>query len=162
MAPARSDSPPDDSRTGSPAPPISKRDKRRTQLSDRLRDMISSFNTNIRPHYDAQVNAIQVDIKLIEDAELHANKPLEDSGDDIAEMIGNVVGSRVPAEPIAEEDFYAQAGRWYGQFAREVNNAMEERDVNLALLKVSTTLCSLPFSVKYLALPHSFLVSSLS
>ena len=106
--------------------------------------MVSSFNANIRPHYDAQVNAIQVDIKLIEDANLLENRPLEDDGEKVAEMVTNLVGSKVPAEPVAEDDFYAQAGRWYSRFAGEVNNAMEERDVNLTLLAVSVELPPFP------------------
>ena len=140
MARNRSASPADimSRHSGSPAPvQQSKRDKRRAMLSEKLQDMVTSFNANLRPHYEAQANAIQVDINLIHRAELYQNKPLEDGTEDIANLIQSTVGGKVPTDPVAEADFVADAGKLYTQFVHEVNDALEERDVNLTLLHVS-------------------------
>jgi hypothetical protein len=126
--------------SGSPAPvPQSKRDKKRAMLSEKLQDMVSSFSANLRPHYEAQANAIQIDISLIHRANPYQNKPLEDSPDDIADLIRTTVGNKIPADPVAEADFLADAGKLYTKFVHEVNDALEERDVNLTLLHVSCT-----------------------
>jgi hypothetical protein len=125
-------------RSGSPAPiQQSKRDKKRQMLSDRLQDLVGSFNANLRPHYEAQANAIQVDINLIHRADPYANKPLEDSPDAINELIRTTCGERIPAEEVAQADFLADAGKLYTEFVHEVNDAMEDRDSNLTLLHVS-------------------------
>jgi hypothetical protein len=128
----------------SPPPlPQSKRDKRRTMLGERLTDMVTSFNANLRPHYEAQANAIQIDIGLILRADPYKNKPLEDDADEISSLIQNAVAGSATAagkpipDPVAEGDFVADAGKFYTEFVHEVNNAMEERDINLTLLQVS-------------------------
>jgi len=85
-------------RSLSPPPvPQSKRDKRRTMLGDRLTDMVASFNANLRPHYEAQANAIQVDIGLILRADPYKNKPLEDDADEISNLIQNAVAGSAAA-----------------------------------------------------------------
>jgi hypothetical protein len=115
-------------------------------LGDRLTEMVASFNTNLRPHYEAQANAIQVDIGLILRADPYKNKPLEDDPDEISNLIQNAVAGSAAAagkpipDPIAEGDFVSDAGKFYTEFVHEVNNAMEERDINLTLLQV----CRLP------------------
>lgn len=105
-------------------------------LTDKLNDMIASFGTNLRPHYEAQANAINIDINLIHHADPYKNKPLEDDPDEIAKLISSSTGGKVPSEAVAEQDFYAGAGKMYTEFVHEVNDAMEERDVNLTLLHV--------------------------
>jgi hypothetical protein len=109
-------------------------------LSERLQDMVSSFNANLRPHYEAQANAIQVDINLIHRADPYQNKPLEDSPDEIDNLIRNTVGGKMPVDPVAEADFLADAGKLYKKFVHEVNDALEDRDVNLTLLHVGFVL----------------------
>lgn len=127
--------------SGSPAPmPQSKRDKKRNMLNDKLQEMVSSFGANLRPHYEAQATAIQVDINLIYRANPYLNKPLEDSPDDIANLIRTTVGNKIPADPVAEQDFLADAGKLYTKFVHEVNDSLEGRDVNLTLLHVSQIL----------------------
>ena len=107
-------------------------------LSDRLQEMISGFSGNLRPHYEAQANAIQVDINLIHRADPYANKPLDCSPEDINNLIRNTVGGKIPADPVAEADFLAAAGKLYRKYVTDVNDAMEERDINLTLLHVSS------------------------
>lgn len=111
-------------------------------LTDKLNDMIASFSTNLRPHYEAQAKAINIDINLIHHADPYKNTPLEDDPDEIAKLISNTTGGKVPSEAVAEQDFHAGAGKMYTEFVHAVNDAMEERDVNLTLLHV----CPLDFS----------------
>ncbi|KAF2426502.1 hypothetical protein EJ08DRAFT_637982 [Tothia fuscella] len=116
--------------------PPSKRDKRRAMLGEKLSDMVASFNANLRPHYEAQASAIQIDINLILRADPYQNKPLEDDAEEISRLIQSTAAGKVqiPAESAAEGDFLAGAGRLYTSFVHEVNDAMEERDCNLTLL----------------------------
>ncbi|KAF2403803.1 hypothetical protein EJ06DRAFT_541474 [Trichodelitschia bisporula] len=134
MARIRSPSPDLSRHSGSPPPPQSKRDKRRTMLSDKLNDMIASFNANLRPHYEAQVGALQVDINLILRADPYQNKPLEDDPAEIQNLIMSTVGNKAPGDQVGEQDFQADAGKLYTGFVHDVNNAQEERDINLTLL----------------------------
>lgn len=108
-------------------------------LGEKLTDMVASFHANFRPHYEAQANAIQVDINLILRADPYQNKPLEDDAEEVNNLIQSTVAGKLqfPADTAAEGDFVADAGKLYTAFVHEVNNAMEERDSNLTLLHVS-------------------------
>jgi hypothetical protein len=105
-------------------------------LSDRLNDMVNLFSSNLRPHYEAQASALHVDIHLIARANPNENKPLEDDPEEIDKLVYGIVGNSIPAAPEAQDDFVARAGQQYTKFVHQVNDAMEERDMNLALLAV--------------------------
>ncbi|KAF1989775.1 hypothetical protein K402DRAFT_444781 [Aulographum hederae CBS 113979] len=120
--------------SGSPPPPLSKRDKKRAVVSEKLNDLLASFNSNLRPHYDAQISAVQVDMNLIMRADPYANKPLDDSGDDVADTVNSVVGTQTPTDQAGQNDFKIDSGKFYTEFVHKVNDAQEERDINLALL----------------------------
>lgn len=137
MAPNRSTSPVDAAqpRSGSPQP-LSKRDKKRTMLMDKLNAMIRDFNQNLRPHYEAQVQAIQVDINLIMKANPYQNAPLPDTREDVDQIIQELIGGPLQLDPIMEQDFQAEAGKMYSQFASKVNDYIEEKDVALTMLAV--------------------------
>lgn len=127
---------------GSPQPQqVSKRDKRRNMLADKLSDMITSFSENRDLHYRAQVAAIQSDITLIMKADPYANKPLEDSGAETVELSNALTGGNTPTVPSPPGDYTAQVGRYYSQFVDSVNDALEARDIGLTMLWV----CTLPF-----------------
>lgn len=121
--------------TGSPPPPQSKRDKKRNMLSEKLENMVNTFSQNLRPHYEAQASALHVDIHLITRADLVENRPLDDDPEEIDKLIFGIVGHNI-AGTGAQDDFVARAGAHYTKFVHDVNDAMEERDVNLALLAV--------------------------
>lgn len=103
-------------------------------------------------------------MSLILLADPYSNTPLADSSEEIAEMVGGAAivpstnqaqqyeggkaalngneviagaGAVVGAEAHQAEQLAALVGRQYAQFAGEVNDAMEERDVALAMLNVS-------------------------
>ena len=124
----------------SPQPLLSKRDKRRNQLADKLAEMMASFSDNRDNHYRAQFAALQADINLISKADPYANKPLEDEGEEARELIAQIMGDSVPLAPSAGTDYIAQVGKYYARFVDAVNDAMEERDYNLTQLWVSGTL----------------------
>lgn len=141
MARNRSASPPDNFPLGhsatSPQPLVSKRDKRRNMLSDKLQDMVASFSDNRDSHYRAQLAAVQADMNLIMKADPYANKPLDDNGEEAAELIASIMGNSVPAVPSAGTDYIAQVGAYYSRFVEAVNDALEERDYALTMLWVS-------------------------
>jgi len=142
MAPTARSPTPVSPNGGSPPPPLSKRDKRRTLIQDKLNDMLSSFNSNMRPQYDAQISAIYADLAMISRADPYANTSLDTSGEGIARMVEELRVRPVPAEG-AEDDgstaaFDNTVGNFYREFAEEVNDALEARDINVAQAVVST------------------------
>ncbi|KAF2642865.1 hypothetical protein P280DRAFT_497581 [Massarina eburnea CBS 473.64] len=118
----------------SPQPQVSKRDKRRNMLAEKLTDMMASFSDNRDSHYRAQLAALQADINLILKADPYANKPLEDGGEEATELITQVMGNNMPTAPSAGTDYIAQCGKHYARFVDAVNDALEERDYNLTML----------------------------
>ncbi|PSN60960.1 hypothetical protein BS50DRAFT_161461 [Corynespora cassiicola Philippines] len=138
MARNRSPSPGDNFPLGhsatSPQPQVSKRDKRRNMLAEKLGEMVASFSDNRDSHYRAQLAAIQADINLILKADPYANKPLEDGGEEASELITQIMGNSLPSAPSAGTDYVAQCGKNYARFVDAVNDAMEERDYNLTML----------------------------
>lgn len=141
MARNRSPSPADNFPLGhsatSPQPLLSKRDKRRNQLAEKLQEMMASFSDNRDSHYRAQLSALQADISLILKADPYSNKALEDNGEEAKELISQIMGNNVPTAPSAGTDYIAQVGKHYAHFVDSVNDALEERDYNITSLWVS-------------------------
>ncbi|KAF2092186.1 hypothetical protein K490DRAFT_70835 [Saccharata proteae CBS 121410] len=117
-----------------PLPQPSKRDKRRTMLADKFNDMVSNFSDNRDQHYRAQIGAVQHDMNLIIQADPYLNKPLDDTGDEVAEHVAQTTGPNAPAAGTPAHDYAGQVGRFYSQFVNKVNDALEERDINLTML----------------------------
>lgn len=113
-------------------PPLSKRDKRRTALQERLQDLTASFSQNRDAQFRQQLHALQCDMTLINNADPYALGPLPDSPEDIARLIENTVGGGKFGKEMA-----AVAGTWYSRFVQEINLVKEETDAELALLVVS-------------------------
>ncbi|KAI9648685.1 hypothetical protein NHQ30_003323 [Ciborinia camelliae] len=113
-------------RSNSPPPhQLSKRDKRRSMLQERLAEMTTSFASNRDRHYRDQLQGLQIDMNLIQEADVHGKFPLPD-GNEVGPLVADGL-KKVKAiikHPSA-------AGKEYESFAREINNAMEERDVAL-------------------------------
>ncbi|KAJ4295110.1 hypothetical protein N0V90_007119 [Kalmusia sp. IMI 367209] len=118
----------------SPQPQVSKRDKRRNMLAEKLSEMMSSFSDNRDSHYRAQLSALQADINLILKADPYSNKALDDAGEEAAELITSIMGTNVPNAPSAGTDYVAQCGKYYGRFVDAVNDAIEDRDRDLTML----------------------------
>lgn len=113
---------------------LSKRDKRRTALANRLADITSQFSDHRDVHYRNQLQALQIDMNLIMDADAHGSSQLPDSAESIDNLVlenlqktlMKAVGGTPPA----------RAGRVYADFAKDINDAMEERDTILSVHKV--------------------------
>ena len=131
----------------SPTPPpnqaVSKRDKRKNALTDRLRDISANFANNRDFYYRQQLQAYQVAMNYINEAKPYENKPLDDLGDDVIENINEIVsgttqgGSR--AAPVGSQPRFQappRSSKWAAMFVHEVNAAMEERDAQLTLVAV--------------------------
>ncbi|KAK4987733.1 hypothetical protein LTR50_004386 [Elasticomyces elasticus] len=134
---ARPMSPPPDTRMLSPSPPpqqpLSKRDKRRANITDKLADMINSFSRDRDQHYRAQMQAVQVDMTLVLRADPYQDTPLNDSAEEVDKAVKEVLGD-LPSAGKPHEDFIAMVGREYGRFVEEANAAQETRDVELTQL----------------------------
>ena len=120
-------SPPDDT-----AAPVSKRDRRRTALQERLHDMTASFSQNRDALFRQQLHVLQCDMTLINNADPHGPGPLPDSPADVASLIESTVGGGKFARDMA-----SLGGMWYSRFVQEINQIKESRDAELALLMVS-------------------------
>ena len=130
--------------TPTPPPvPLSKRDKRRSALSDKLNELTASFSHNRDRHYRQQLQALQVDMTLIMRADPYSQGPLDDSGEDIANLVAAatggaafVSGGGLSGHRRGDLDGTALAGMWYAKFVEETNDAMELRDTCLTMLEV--------------------------
>lgn len=129
---------------------LSKRDKRRNAISERLNDLVTTFAEKRDPIYRQQLQALQADMGYMLRADPYQDKPLDDLADDITdEMVaamashpGSFVrGSQGAARmPMPEVELPPASGKWASVFAQEVNNALEQRDASLTLLAVCFSL----------------------
>lgn len=134
-----------------PPLPLSKRDKRRTQLSERLAEITAMFSANRDQHYREQLGAIQVDMSLIMHADPYSNVPLPDTGDEIADLVQSVAGGNSQFMMQAMNGGVVSiAGKIYSDFAGEVNDAMEERDVAMTRHQVCHLLYVLHHRLTYM------------
>ncbi|KAE8445159.1 hypothetical protein EG329_013655 [Mollisiaceae sp. DMI_Dod_QoI] len=129
MASAHQDNP---HRSNSPLPQQqqiqTKRDKRRGQLMDRLRDMTEAFSANRDLHYREQLQAIQVDMNLITRADLYGES-LPDKPENIDKMVEDEV--RVMSMKGMSDRIPLRAGKIFADFVEDVYDAKEERDSTL-------------------------------
>ncbi|KAL1969638.1 hypothetical protein VTN77DRAFT_8191 [Rasamsonia byssochlamydoides] len=122
---ARSMSPP----PGAGNVPLSKRDKRRNALQERLQDLTASFSQNRDTQFRQQLHALQCDMTLINNADPYAPGPLPDSAEDIARLIENTVGGGKFGKEMA-----SLSGMWYSRFVQEINQIKEDRDAEIVAL----------------------------
>jgi Sds3-like len=114
-------------------PPLSKRDKRRTALQDRLQELTATFSQNRDTQFRQQLHALQCDMTLINNADPYAPGPLPDSADDIAQLIETTVGGGKFGKEMA-----SLAGTWYSRFVQEINQVKEDKDAELVMLMVGS------------------------
>lgn len=121
-------------RSPSPATnaPLSKRDKRRGALQERLHDLTATFSHNRDAQFRQQLHTLQCDMTLINNADPYSPGPLPDSAEEIAALVEKTIGGGAFAKEMAN-----LSGMWYSRFVQEVNQAKEERDAELAALVVS-------------------------
>ncbi|KAI5289641.1 hypothetical protein KEM54_003516 [Ascosphaera aggregata] len=111
-----------------PPPPVSKRDKRRTALHERLQDLHDTFGNARDIVFRQQIHTLQVEMALIASAQPYGLEPLNDAPEEIARLVEQV-SSMGQLTPDA-----ASAGKWYSRFLQEINRTKEEKDAELAAL----------------------------
>ena len=121
----------------SPSPPLtqqplSKRDKKRGQIDNRVKELVAARHANRDANLRAQLNALSRDIHYINRAELYQNQPLGDGPDDLMAEVASVTASGTGEPEITK----VPLGRNAAQFAEQINNAMEERDASLTNVHV--------------------------
>lgn len=122
-----------------PQQQLSKRDKRRSMLADRLEEITKQFSQNRDVHYREQLQAIQIDMSLIMEADAHGKEQLVNSGPEIDTLVQeNMKKISMKSVGLIPPP---RAGKVYAEFSKEVNDAMEERDTSLTLHKVGFYLC---------------------
>ncbi|TVY68711.1 hypothetical protein LSUE1_G007548, partial [Lachnellula suecica] len=148
-----------------PQQQLSKRDKKRTLLADRLAEITSQFSANRDVHYREQLQALQIDMNLIMEADAHAKLPIPSDPLDTDELVlenirKTMMKSIGPTAP-------PRAGKVYMDFAREVNDAMEERDAALTThdrdfkVKLSELKAEHAYRLKLAASEHKALSTTL-
>ena len=131
--------------------PLSKRDKKRMNMADRLTEISNNFTANRDTFYRQQLQAYQADMTYIQQANPYSNKPLEDPTDEpIEEAAGSAAASiqgslrttqQTHQNSIGRTELPFKTGKHTAQFVQAINDAMERRDVDLTTLVV----CSIYF-----------------
>ena len=121
---------------------LSKRDKRRNVLSERLNDISANFAQNRDAHYRSQLQGIQLAMNFISNTEPYGNQPLNDSPDYIHEELSAALADN--AQRIAQAgsrsavtEVPTSTDRWAAAYVKQVNDEMEMRDSNLTMVAVS-------------------------
>lgn len=133
---------------------LSKRDKRRTALQERLQELTGQFSNNRDIQFRQQLHALQCDMTLVNNADPYTMGPLPDSAEAIAALIEETVGG---GSKFAKE-MAGLAGTWYSRFVQQINEIKENRDAELVSTMVSWSLC-LP-TWNFLNLTFFFLVQN--
>ena len=136
MSPAMGAQRIDRQHSNSPLPEqqLSKRDKRRTTLANRLAEITAQFADNRDVHYRNQLQALQIGINLVVEAPAHGDDLLPDKPDEIDKLVRDNLQKNLMKS--IGTDVPLRAGRVYADFAKEVNDAMEDRDTVLSMHKV--------------------------
>lgn len=135
--------------------PVNKRDKRRIAMADRLTEISNNFAEHRDVYYRKQLSTLQQDINYINKAKLYDDKPLPESGEDNLEEANASAAASTSGSirhtqqghlnDSAKLQAAPQTGRHTAQFVQEVNDAMEKKDVDLAVVAVRSS-CS-PLSI---------------
>jgi len=102
-------------------------------LAERLEEITKNFSRDRDSHYREQMQAIQIDMNLIMEADAYGEKAIKDQPDEIDNLVlDHMKTMRKQHGPIPPP----RAGKMYAEFAKEVNDAIEERDAMLAVHRV--------------------------
>ena len=134
---------PSQSRRLSPTPPLlTKRDKRRNAIEQRMKDLELSFMSHREPHSRAQLNMLSRDIAFINRVDPYDTKPLEDYADDMGAQLvlyggdNTVGGLRGGGISLSDTESRPMLGKYASRFVQDVNDTMERRDTELTEIVV--------------------------
>ena len=126
-----------------PLPQITKRDKRRHALSERLNDISASFAQNRDAHYRSQLHGLQLAMNFISNSDPYKDHPLDDNPTDIYDELSAAVTDN--AQRVAQAGSRAAltevplgTERWVAAYVKEINDEMETRDTNLTVVAVGS------------------------
>lgn len=124
-----------------PQQPQSKRDKRRNALSEKLASLTNGFHNPANPrireqYYRAQLSSLQADMQLIAKADVSGQnlRLMDDSPDAVQKEVDAMFSQSALGRDVVADQ--GMAGKLYSQFLEDINDAMEQRDTDLALLYV--------------------------
>ncbi|KHJ35603.1 putative deacetylase complex subunit protein [Erysiphe necator] len=120
-----------------PHVPQSNRDRKRSLIRDTFAAMEEGFLANKDSYYRINLQKIQIDINLIAAAETHGNCLLPNDPTEIEALVRESIQQNRMTQTAPES--LIGAGRDYAEFAKECNDAMEERDTALAALHRDVT-----------------------
>lgn len=134
--------------TPPPHQALSKRDKKRHLLAERLYDIGANFAQNRDSHYRSQLQSLQLAMSYINDSEPYNNRPLNDNPADILEELSTAVTAN--AQRVAQAgarinmvEVPAGTERWVAAYVQEINDHMETRDTTLTVVAVRILFASL-------------------
>ncbi|MCJ1473715.1 hypothetical protein MMC13_002366 [Lambiella insularis] len=164
---------PSQARRLSVTPPLlSKRDKRRNAIEQRMKDLDFTFMSHREQQSRAQLNLLSRDIAFINRADLYDTKPLEDYADDMgAELIlyggdNGLIGLRGGTGGPSDTDGRPSLGKYAAKFVQDVNDSMEHRDTELTEVmnrfqqKAQTLMEECEFSIAVAKEEHKLLQES--
>ena len=122
---------------------LSKRDKKRTALSERLHDISANFAQNRDYHYRGQLHILQLALNFINNSEPYNARPLNDNPNVIFEQLSAAVMDNAQRDAQAAArlnmlEVPAGTETWAAAYVQEINDHLEIRDATLAAIAVST------------------------
>ena len=118
--------------------PLSKRDKRRTMIDQKLQDIATSFTSNRDMHLRTQLNALSRDMQYITRADLYSTRLLDDRPD---KSNADPFNTNLPGS--LDGGNWVPLGSLAARFVEDINNEMETRDAGLSDIDV----CDRAFSL---------------
>lgn len=110
---------------------MSKKDKKRQAHNAHVQELHAEMSQNRDVHFRTQIVALTNETSLIQNADAYDLEPIDDSAEDIRRKL-----EALAANTPYQSEVPAHAGRWYSDFAREVDQVKEEREMDLTLIKV--------------------------
>ena len=134
----------------SPSPPphqaINKRDKKRMAMADRLGEISNNFAENRDDFYRERLRSFHADIAYISSARLYENKYLDDMGIDTVEDLNHSAAASTQGSVRTTQQaqlngkgrlqISAALGKHAAAFVQGVNDALEQKDADLATAAV--------------------------
>lgn len=121
-----------------PAQPMSKKDKRKSQHVAQLQELQDDFQSNREAHFRRQLVSLQQDMNMI----THSDPYLAESIDDSPEEVSRFAEQAASGTPYQSE-LSQYAGRWWAEFARDINAAKESKELALSDITARrSTLCT--------------------
>ncbi|KAL9622971.1 MAG: hypothetical protein Q9160_002689 [Pyrenula sp. 1 TL-2023] len=111
---------------------MSKKDKKRQTHNAHVQELHSEMSQNRDVHFRTQIVALTNEGSLIQNADAYELKPLDESVEEVHRKL-----EALAANTPYQSEVPAHAGRYYSDFAREVDQVKEEREIDITLLRNS-------------------------